>query len=177
LKHLILAVISTVTLFTLNVMAETPTEALKKAVATLGPATVTDTNYNLGSIQHIVLFRYADNVTDQQKEEVKKKFLALQQLCVRDGKQYIRSIETGTQNSGEGFDQQFEQAFIVTFKSEGDRNYYVGQPVITDAKYYDSHHQAFKDSISPDKPVHPSGVFVFDFKIEEKTRRAIVPEQ
>jgi hypothetical protein len=32
-------------------------------------------------------------------------------------------------NSCEGAARNLEQGFIVTFRSEGDRNYYVGQPV------------------------------------------------
>ena len=116
------------------------------------------------------MFHYGEDVTAQQKEEVKARFLALKQLARRDGRSYIVSIETGAENSGEGADQGLEQGFIVTFRSQGDRNYYVGQPVVTDSAFYDPAHQAFKDFVGP--LLHTSaggavdGVTVFDFAAE-----------
>lgn len=51
----------------------------------------------------------------------------------------------GAQNSGEGVSRGFQQGFIVTFRSEGDRNYYVGGPVVTNAPFfYDPAHQRFE---------------------------------
>jgi hypothetical protein len=125
-------------------------------------ATITATNYHSGPVEHVVLFHYKDDVTPTQKGEVAKRFLALQQECQRDGHPYVLSIKAGAQNSGEGVAQGFEEGFEVEFASEGDRNYYVGQPVVTDSHHYDPAHQAFKDFVGPllsDK----NGVLVFDF--------------
>ena len=51
----------------------------------------------------------------------------------------------------------------------GDRNYYVGQPVIdpVHAQFYDPAHLAFKNFVGPmlETPVVPGGVFVFDFAV------------
>lgn len=80
---------------------------------------------------------------------------------------YILSIETGSQNSGEGVDQNFEQAFIVTFKSEGDRNYYVGRGIVNKPGNFDIAHDEFKSFVGQflRNPIDPSGVLVFDFKV------------
>jgi hypothetical protein len=143
-------------------------QALRKTALAIGFAAFTASNYNPGPVKHIVLFHYKDSTTAAQKEEVKQRFLALQQLAQRGGQPYIESIETGAQNSGEGVDQGLEQGFIVTFRSEGDRNFYVGQPIVTDPAFYDPAHQAFKDFVGPliletVEPANPPGVLVVDF--------------
>lgn len=68
------------------------------------------------------------------------------------------------ETSGEGADQGLEQGFIVTFNSEGDRNYYVGQPVVTDSGFYDPKHQAFKDFVGP-LLASTAAALVFDFTV------------
>jgi hypothetical protein len=138
-------------------------ERLKQELATVGVARFTATDYKPGLIRHIVFFRYNAAVSSEQKQEVIRRFLALRTLAKRNGRTYILSIETGSEISGEGLDQCFEQGFIVTFKSQGDRNYYVGQPVVTDPSFYDPVHQAFKDFVGP--MLDRNGAFVFDFPL------------
>lgn len=146
----------------------TAADRLRQELATRGPQGITDRAYHRGVLRHVVLFRYKSDTSPEAKAQIKQRFLALKQLCKRDGKPYIVSIETGAQSSGEGVDQGLEQGFIVTFASEGDRNYYVGQPVVGDARHYDSAHQAFKDFVGPHlhEPINPTGVVVFDFQVE-----------
>jgi len=146
--------------------ASVAADQLKSELAQVGIAQFTDHDYKPGTIKHIVLFRYLDTVTQEQKDEVKRRFLALQKLATREGKPYIVSIATGLQNSGEGVDQDLEQGFIVTLRSEGDRNFYVGQPLINDSHFYDAAHQDFKNFVGPLLHQDPLGVLVFDFKIE-----------
>ncbi|MEO5666723.1 MAG: Dabb family protein [Bdellovibrionota bacterium] len=136
----------------------------------VGTERFTSSSYKRGDVVHVVLFRYENDVSPAQKEEVKKRFLALQSRALRNGKPYIVSIVTGVSNSGEGVDQDYEQGFVVRFKSEGDRNYYVGEPIVSDARFIDPAHQAFKDFVGPllKKPVSPLGVLVFDFSAEER---------
>jgi hypothetical protein len=136
-------------------------ERLAQELASVGVEQFTASDYKPGVVRHIVLFRYAPSVTSAQKEEVIRRFLALKTLARRAGKNYIISIETGGEISGEGADQGLEQGFIVTFKSEGDRNYYVGQPVVLDSNYYELAHQAFKDFVGP--LLDQNGALVFDF--------------
>lgn len=140
-------------------------DRLKQELAQVGVDQFTSSRYKPGTVRHIVLFRYAAHVTQEQKDEAKRKFMALQTLCKRDGHKYIVSIDTGGEISGEGADQGLEQGFIVTFRSQGDRNFYVGQPVVTDSNFYDPHHQAFKDFVGP--LLDQNGALVFDFAVAQ----------
>lgn len=128
--------------------------------------------YNPGTLKHIVLFKFKPEVTKEQVKEVIKQFSDLKDLCLRNGQPYIQSVESGFANSHEGADQGLELGFIVTFNSEGDRNYYVGQPFV-DEKYtdlYDQAHLKFKQFVGPllATPVVPNGVLVFDFNVEQE---------
>jgi pimeloyl-ACP methyl ester carboxylesterase len=127
-------------------------------------AQVTHPDYRPGTVRHVVLFRYKDDVSEAQRDEVKTRFLNLARESQRDGRSYIVSIETGAQNSGEGADQGLQQGFIVTFRSEGDRNYYVGRPLVTDPAFLDPAHEAFKQFVGP--LLAPNGVLVFDFTVD-----------
>jgi hypothetical protein len=152
--------------------ANTPAaQTLAAEVSQVGEDNFVAPDYKPGLIKHIVLFRYQDNVTADQKKQIRDRFLSLAQECQRDGKPYVISIETGVQNSGEGTDQQLEQGFIVTFKSEGDRNYYVGRGIVQKAGNYDPAHDAFKAFVGPylHTPIDPTGVVVFDFKVDGKS--------
>lgn len=115
-------------------------------------------------VLHFVAFKYKSEVSDSQKKSVVSKFLALKHLSKRAGKNYILSIEAGKANSKEGFDQGMEQGFIVKFKSEVDRDYYVGKPF---ASEFDPAHEEFKQHVGPllsfDKNGKLDGVYVFDF--------------
>ena len=135
-------------------------------------------NYKKGTVKHVVLFRYTESTTPEQKAEIARRFVALKGLALRNGKPYIVSIETGAQTSGEGVDQGLEQGFIVTFKSAGDRNYYVGAPIVdtstleakrANAGFFDPAHQDFKEFVGGflHQPINPTGVVVFDFSVEK----------
>lgn len=169
-KKIILITLTFLTLRTNAVYADVQgpnaSQVLQQGISEVGEQGITDTNYKRGLIKHIVLFRYRASVTTQEKQQVIKRFLALGNSR-RNGRHYILSIETGAQMSGEGVDQNLEQGFIVTFKSEGDRNYYVGYPIITNPAYFDPAHQEFKDFVGPllHTPINPTGVIVFDFKL------------
>ena len=136
-------------------------ERLRGELERHGVARFTAADYLPGTVRHVVLFRYKDSVSVAQRYEVARRFLALQTACEREGKPYIVAIEAGAQHSGEGADQDFEHGFLVTFRSQGDRNYYAGQPIVMDAAYYDPVHQAFKDFALP----HLAGVLIFDYTV------------
>jgi len=143
----------------------TPAEQLSADLARIGPSAFTAADYKPGTIKHVVLLRFAAHVSETQKAEAQARFLALQSTATHHGETYIESIEAGQQHSGEGVDQQFEQIYIVTFKSEGDRNFYVGQPIVSDAQYYDPIHQTFKEWVGPLLHQQPLGVLVVDFTV------------
>jgi hypothetical protein len=115
-------------------------------------------------VKHFVAFKYKPTVTSSEKVNVINRFLSLKKLAIRNGQPYIISIETGKANSKEGADQGMEQGFIVTFKSESDRDYYVGKPFTSD---FDPAHEDFKQFVGPllsvDENGDINGVIVFDF--------------
>ena len=152
---------------------ETQREKLQAICREIGPAAFTASSYRPGLVRHIVLFRFRSTATPQQRAEATCRFLALQRECRRNGSPYILSIETGAQSSGEGIDGGFEQGFLVTFQSEGDRNYYVGTPVLTDAdkEHYDHAHDAYKTWIGDLLLEEGKGAraLVFDFAIADLT--------
>ena len=88
--------------------------------------------------------------------------MALKQ-STRADKPYTIDIIAGQQISGEAADGGFQQAFIVTFQSLGDRNFYVGEPIVTDPHYYDAQHAEFKTFVQP--YLANDGVLVFDFVV------------
>lgn len=122
----------------------------------------TAADYKPGTVQHIVLFAYRDSVSPKKIMEVRERFLALKHLSKRNGKPYILDIQAGAQNSGEGVAHGFQEGFIVSFRSEGDRNYYVGSPVVTDPRFFDPEHEKFKEFVGP-LLAEKDGVLVFDF--------------
>lgn len=142
-------------------------QALDKEQHQRGTLAFTAHNYKPGIIQHIVLFKFRKTVSPAQIQEVRQRFLALKKLAKRGQKTYIKDITAGPQNSGEGVDHGYQEGFIVTFNSEGDRNYYVGTPVVTNPKFYDPEHQKFKDFVGP-LLAKDNGVLVFDFRASAK---------
>ncbi len=128
---------------------------------------MTDAHYQEGIVRHFVAFKFLPHISPKIIQEVNRRFIALIDLCKRNGKAYILSIESGMANSTEGADQGMQIGFIVSFKSQGDRNYYVGQPMINEnfVSLFDPAHANFKKYIAAllATPVVPQGVFVFDF--------------
>ena len=113
-----------------------------------------------GTVEHIVLFRFKEEVSDADVQEVVDRFVALE-ASVRDGEPYILDIQYGTQNSVEGVARGYEVGFIVSFKNLDDRDFYVGKPFI-DGDDYDREHDAFKAFVGP-LLAEENGVLVFDF--------------
>ena len=138
------------------------TRAERLMASQAGLRSFTAAGFHPGMVRHIVLFRFLPTITDAQRAEVVRRFMALGQVSRReDGSPVIAEIETGAQMSGEGADEGLQQAFVVTFRSEGDRNYYVGRPVVTDPAYFDPAHEAFKKFAAP----YLVSVVVFDYAL------------
>jgi hypothetical protein len=130
----------------------------------IGLATVLVAGTAFANVQHIVVFKYKADVSAAKKAEIATRFLALKDLGKRDGQSYIVSITGGKAISKEGFDQGLEQGFVVTFRNEADRNYFVGKPY---AAAMDPVHQALAQDVMPlvatDSAGKLVGVFAFDF--------------
>ncbi|WP_150309100.1 Dabb family protein [Planctomonas psychrotolerans] len=139
------------------------TESLQEELARVGVERFTASDYGVGEVVHIVLFRLRDGSTAEDAAEVERRFRALSDSR-RSGEPYIVSIRSGVQNSGEGASRGFELGFVLTFASLGDRNFYVGEPIISDREHYDLEHAAFKEFAGPFIQPGNGGVLVFDFQ-------------
>jgi hypothetical protein len=126
----------------------------------VGAERFTAPDYRPGKLTHIVLFRFNPDASPSAVQAGIDRFLGLADSRRQDGEPYILSIEAGAQNSAEGAAEHgYDHGFVVTFGSEGDRNFYVGRPIVTDDRFFDHDHDAFKDAIAP----IVAGVLVFDF--------------
>lgn len=141
-------------------MPDTLLHRLQAELEEVGVERFTARDYRSGAVVvHIVLFRYRPEVSPAERQEVADRFLALS-ATPRDGNPYIVSIVGGPPRGGEGADGGFEHGFVVTFASEGDRNYYVGEPVFADERHLDPVHAEFKRFVGP--LLASDGVLVFD---------------
>lgn len=85
-------------------------------------------------LRHVVLFKFKDSATQAQIDEVVKGFGELPQKI-----DAIQDYEWGTNNSPEDHAQGYTHCFLVTFKSEADRDAYLPHPA----------HQAFVKVLLP----------------------------
>jgi hypothetical protein len=134
---------------------------LRAELEAVGVDRFTARDYRPGTVTHIVLFKYAPAATEADRAEVARRFHALA-ATDRGGAPYIVSITSGAQRSGEAAPGGFEHGFVVTFSSFGDRNFYVGEPIVTDPEFYDRVHAEFKEFVGP-LLAPPGDVLVFDF--------------
>ena len=111
--------------------------------ALLIPAMVTSAKA-ADKLQHVVCFKFKSTATAQDITKVEKAFGALKQKIP-----LIQTLEWGTNVSQEKKDKGFTHCFILSFKSEQDRDTYVGHP----------DHKAFGKIVGP----LLDDVFVIDF--------------
>lgn len=95
-------------------------------------------------LRHVVLFKFKDSSTPAQVKTVEKAFAALPTKI-----KTIIGYEWGTNVSPENLAQGFTHCFLVTFKSEADRDAYLPHPA----------HKEFGKILGP----HLDKVLVVDF--------------
>jgi hypothetical protein len=142
----------------------TGSAAARAEADAVGAATFTSPDYRPGLVTHLVLFRYAATASRADIAEVGRRFLALAQSPRADGEPYILSIVSGEQQSSEDAGHGFDEAFAVAFASFGDRNFYVGKPVVDTPGLFDEQHDAFKGWVGRFVEPGPDGVLVFDIQ-------------
>lgn len=74
-------------------------------------------------LRHIVLYKFKENATPQQVQEVIDVFAALPKKI-----DIILGFEHGTDVSPEGKSEGFTHCFLVSFRSEEDRDAYLAHP-------------------------------------------------
>ncbi len=85
-------------------------------------------------LRHVVLFTFKDDASEKQIDEVVKGFGELPKKIKQ-----IQDYEWGLNNSPEGLNKTHTHCFLVTFKSEKDRDDYLPHPA----------HQAFVAKLKP----------------------------
>lgn len=105
---------------------------------------MSDTDKSEKQLRHVVMFKFKD---DSSEADVQKVVDAFRQLPSQIPQ--IASFEFGTNNSPEGLADGFTHCFLVTFKSEADREVYLPHPK----------HKAFVDVLKP----HLDKVLVVDY--------------
>ena len=85
-------------------------------------------------LRHVVAFKFRDGASPAKIKEVENAFRALKEKIPA-----IASLEWGTNNSPEKMNKGFTHCFILTFRSEKDRDIYLPHP----------DHQAFGKILGP----------------------------
>ena len=97
-----------------------------------------------GKLEHVVCFKFKPTASAQDIRKVEEAFQALKQKIPQ-----VVSLEWGTNVSKEKRDKGFTHCFILSFKSEEDRDAYIEHPA----------HKAFGKLVGPVL----DDVFVIDF--------------
>jgi hypothetical protein len=118
------------------------------AVGLAAPAFSADKPAKSNKLVHTVAFKFKATATKDQIQQVEDAFRALPKKI-----KGIKSFEWGTNVSPEKHDKGFTHGFILTFKSEKDRDAYLVHP----------DHKAFGGLVGPVL----DDVFVIDFWAQE----------
>lgn len=98
-------------------------------------------------VRHVVCFKFKEGTTQEQIDKVVTAFEALEKKIPG-----ITNFEWGTNNSSEGYNQDFTHCFILTFDSIKSRDEYLPHP----------DHKKFGETLGPVF----GGVFVIDFVVQ-----------
>ncbi|KAK6540580.1 hypothetical protein TWF694_009370 [Orbilia ellipsospora] len=106
-------------------------------------------------VTHILLVSFKKTATREAVLAVSKQMVALKDTCVdpQTGKPYILSAKGGKNNSPETNEKGMTHGFILEFKNEDDRNYFLQE---------DPSHKKFVEAIIPQN----SDFLVLDFTEE-----------
>ncbi len=85
-------------------------------------------------LRHVVLFNFIDATSQEKIQDIEIAFASLQ-----DEIEEIQALEWGINNSPEGLDKGFTHCFLLSFRSEADRDVYLPHPA----------HQRFVDFVGP----------------------------
>ena len=95
-------------------------------------------------LRHVVIFKFKESSSKEEVQKVVDEFRALKSKIPQ-----IASFEFGTNNSPEGLNNGFTHCFLVTFKTDKDRDAYLPHPA----------HKAFVEVLKP----HLDKAMVIDY--------------
>lgn len=79
----------------------------------------------MAPVSHVVLFRYNPSIPWSTLESHFRDFTALKTKCLKDGKPYMVSMKMGKNTSWENFGRGMTHCFVLEFKDEADRDFYL----------------------------------------------------
>lgn len=94
----------------------------------------------MAPVTHIVLFKYRSSISWIELETHFREFAALKDSCLKNGKPYMISLRMGKNTSWENFGKGMTHAFMLEFKDEADRDFYL---------LHDQVHRAFSAKAGP----------------------------
>jgi hypothetical protein len=109
-----------------------------------------------GPVRHVVHFKFKKDATPEQIKQVTDEFAKLPEKI-----RVIDTFEWGTNVSPEGLDQGYTHCWLLSFRSEKDRDFYL----------HHSDHVAFGAMVKP----LLEGVHVVDFVPTEKIKKSFKP--
>jgi hypothetical protein len=112
------------------------------------PAAAADKPAKSKKLQHVVAFKFKSSATPAQVQQVEEAFRGLKKKIKE-----IQGLEWGTNVSPEKHDKGFTHGFILSFKTEKDRDAYLVHP----------EHKAFGALVGPVL----EDVFVIDFWVRD----------
>lgn len=134
------------------------------------PKELTSPNFLAGPVRLVMTLRFNTTATALQKQQAIDSVASMINKCVRNGNKYIMEMQYGNQNSNEPVRRNMEVAFILTFSSESDRDFFVGTPFITDTTLVDPVHHRIKKMLNPlletglaCGPNSPKGLLLFSY--------------
>lgn len=107
---------------------------MKTAFALLSLAMISATSLAGGPVRHVVHFKFKPDATPEQIQHVVDEFAALKTKI-----SVVESLEWGTNVSPEGLDKGFKHCWILSFRTEADRDTYLHHP----------DHEAFVKIVKP----------------------------
>lgn len=103
---------------------------------------------NLGTLRHVVLFKFKEGTSPEDLKKIEEGFRALPSKIPQ-----VVDFEWGTNNSPEGLADGFTHCFLVTFQDEAGRAAYLPHPA----------HKEFVGLLKP----HMEKVLVVDYVAKE----------
>ncbi len=94
--------------------------AIASTVVSMSDAVYSENETETKLLRHVVIFKFKDSSSAADVEKVVNAFRKLPSQIPS-----IDSFEFGTNNSPEGLNDEFTHCFLVTFKSEQDRDAYL----------------------------------------------------
>lgn len=124
-------------------------EAARQLMDQVGVSQYMSRDWQPGRVREVVLLTFRDDVSAVQKQAFAQRLMRLTQDSRRpDGTHPIDMIEMGWEGAQRRSPIGRHFLYILQFRSEGDRHFVMGPPIVTDPHFYDPAYAAFSAFMS-----------------------------